>query len=56
MAKKETFDEWTFGELLSVFEQGFITKGEYKNAVKTKKKYAKKKPKKKSRKRKKRSY
>jgi len=41
--KKETFSEWSFSELLSIFQEGIITKGQYKSAVKTKKKYSKKK-------------
>ena len=37
--KKETYSEWTIGELKSIFAQGFITKGELNNALRIKKKY-----------------
>jgi len=40
---KETYSEWTVKELKSIFQQGFITKGELKNALSIKKRYSKKK-------------
>ena len=36
---KETYSEWSIGELKTLFSQGFISKGELKNALRIKKKY-----------------